>query len=177
MPGDHVLVVEDDAVASQLLARALRKHGYLVETAAGVQEALALCGHWPAQAAVIDLKLGSESGLKLLPALLRVRPGIRVLMLTGYASVATAVQAIKLGASDYLAKPIEVTQIIRVLSGNGLQALREIAPGRPSVRRLEWEYIHKVLAEHDGNISETARILGIQRRTLQRKLSRRPTRT
>ena len=90
-------------------------------------------------------------------------------MLTGYASIATAVQAIKLGASDYLAKPAEVTE--------GMRAARDGSPGRPSVRRLRWEYIHKVLLEHGGNISETARTLGIQRRTLQRKLAKRPTRT
>jgi two-component system response regulator RegA len=104
-------------------------------------------------------------------------PGIRILVLTGYASVTTAVQAIKMGATDYLAKPAAVSEILGVLTGEGTRPVRNPSVGRPSVRRFEWEYIQKVLAEHNGNISETARALGIQRRTLQRKLAKRPTKT
>jgi two-component system, response regulator RegA len=172
--GNRVLVVEDDATVAALLGRALRKHRYLVETAASVGQALELAGAWRPQAAIVDLRLNGESGLGLLPVLTRELPGIRIVVLTGYASIATAVQAIKLGASDYLTKPADVTDILAALSGERVRPAQEPPTDMPSIRRLEWEYIQKVLAENDGNVSETARVLGIQRRTLQRKLAKRP---
>lgn len=173
--GDRLLIVEDDPTAAGLLARALGKHGYLVETAASVREALEMSAVGPLQAAIVDLRLDKESGLELVPLLVGQHPGIRILVLTGYASVATAVQAIKMGASDYLAKPAGVTEILEALRGGRSHALRDRPLRRPSVRRLEWEYIQRVLADHEGNISKTARTLGMQRRTLQRKLAKRPS--
>jgi two-component system response regulator RegA len=173
----RTLLVEDDETAAGLLARALRRHGFDVQTTASLQAALRLTEHWQPQAAVVDLRLQQESGLSLIPVLVQQQPGIRILMLTGYASIATAVQAIKLGASDYLAKPAPILEIVAALRGRrtGSGSVQRIS--RPSIRRFEWEYIHQVLAEHDGNISETARALGMQRRTLQRKLAKRPTRS
>jgi two-component system response regulator RegA len=172
--GDHVLVVEDDATLAALLARALRGRRYLVETAASLQQALEIIGAWRPHAAIVDLRLGRESGLELIPLLVKKHAGIRILVLTGYASIATAVQAIKLGASDYLAKPADVKDVLAALTGDRALTPAAQASDTPSVRRLEWEHIQRVLAEHDGNISETARILGMQRRTLQRKLAKRP---
>ncbi len=175
--GDRLLIVEDDSTAAALLARALGKRGYLVETAASVRQALQASAAGLLQAAIVDLRLDRESGLELVPPLVGQHPGIRIVVLTGYASVATAVQAIKMGASDYLAKPVGVTEILEALKGSRLHALRNRPLERPSIRRLEWEYIQKVLADHEGNISKTARALGMQRRTLQRKLAKRPSKT
>ncbi len=175
--GDRLLIVEDDGTAAALLSRALGKHGYRVETAASVQQALDASAGGPLHAAIVDLRLDTESGLGLVPVLVSRHPGIRVLVLTGYASVTTAVQAIKMGASDYLAKPVEVAEILEALSGERRRTLASAPLERPSVRRLEWEYIQRVLAEHDGNVSKTARALGMQRRTLQRKLAKRPAKT
>lgn len=171
---DRVLIVEDDATAASLLARALRGRGYLAETAASVEQALAVSASAPLKAAIVDLRLDKDSGLRLVPELVSRHPGIRVLVLTGYASVATAVQAIKMGATDYLAKPAGVTEILRALGVDPLHPGGEAPLERPSFRRFEWEYIQRVLAEHDGNVSKTARILGMPRRTLQRKLAKRP---
>ncbi|HEX4025636.1 MAG TPA: response regulator [Steroidobacteraceae bacterium] len=172
----RVLIVEDDPTAAMLLARSLRRHAYDVETAASVQQALergALCNP---TAAIVDLRLGRESGLALVPLLVQQYPGIRILVLTGYASITTAVQAIKLGATDYLAKPAQLTEILSALRGSRPIELQPEL-NRPSPRRFEWEYIHQVLAEQGGNISATARALGVQRRTLQRKLAKKPARS
>ena len=174
---DRVLIVEDDATAASLLARALRGHGYIAEAAASVEEARAVSTSAPLQAAIVDLRLDRDSGLRLVPELVSRHPGIRILVLTGYASVATAVQAIKMGATDYLAKPADVTEILRALGSDRSRPEGGAPLERPSFRRFEWEYIQKVLAEHGGNISKTARVLGMPRRTLQRKLAKRPART
>jgi len=175
--GERVLIVEDDATAAMLLARALARHGYQVRTAASAAQALERGAGWEPQAATVDLRLGQDSGLGLVPQLLQRHPGIRVLVLTGYASIATAVRAIKLGAIDYLAKPVEVTEIVAALRGCRGGGDSESPPlNRPSPRRFEWEYIQQVLSEQQGNISATARALGMQRRTLQRKLAKRPVR-
>lgn len=174
-PERRLLIVEDDATAASLLARVLRKHDYLVETAASVNEALEVSSSGFLQAAIVDLRLGAESGLRLVPALVGNHPGIRLLILTGYASIATAVQAIKLGATDYLTKPVNVAEIIRALEEGDVRAMPEPPAARPSLRRLQWEYIQNVLIEHNGNISRAATALGVQRRTLQRKLAKRPT--
>ncbi|MGH8218112.1 MAG: response regulator transcription factor [Steroidobacteraceae bacterium] len=175
--GDRLLIVEDDVTAASLLARAMGRQGYLVETAASVQEALELSAAGALAAAIVDLRLERDSGLRLLPELVNSHPGIRVLVLTGYASITTAVQAIKMGATDYLAKPVGVSEILAALGCERMHAPDDPPLCRPSVRRFEWEYIQKILAEHAGNISKTARTLGMARRTLQRKLSKRPTRT
>jgi two-component system response regulator RegA len=175
----RVILIDDDAVFSAVLARALIARGFVVETAGDGARALELARATSPQFAVLDLKLGAESGLALIPDLLAAAPGVRILLLTGYASIATAVEAIKRGAHDYLAKPVDADQVAQALLGDGSDdGDEEGAPvlHTPPLRRLEWEHIQRVLAECEGNISEAARRLGLHRRTLQRKLAKRPVR-
>jgi two-component system response regulator RegA len=127
---------------------------------------------------VLDLNLNGSSGLALIPQLLAINADCRIVVLTGYASIATAVDAIKLGAVQYLAKPVEIEAILAAFETDDVPDLETAAPDEPlSVDRLEWEHIQRVLNENDGNISATARALKMHRRTLQRKLSKRPVRT
>lgn len=172
----HILVVDDDTLFAATLVQALRRRGYSVLSAANPAEALVAAQAEPPDAAVLDLKLAEESGLALVGPLKALRPDMRILLLTGYASIATAVEAIKLGATHYLPKPADADEILAALGREAGDA--DIPPpDEPmSVDRLEWEHIQKVLAEHDGNISATARALKMHRRTLQRKLAKRPVR-
>jgi len=175
-----LLIVDDDPTFSRVLARALASRGFEVLTADNATEARALARRHQPRYCVLDLKLGDENGLKLIPDLQALVPEIRVLLLTGYASIATAVEAIKRGAHDYLAKPVDADAVVRALldddGGAGDDELID-APDAPlPLRRLEWEHIQRVLTECDGNISETARRLGMHRRTLQRKLGKHPVR-
>jgi two-component system, response regulator RegA len=176
-----VLIVDDDERFAVTLAMALARRGYVTHVAHDAAAALATARSKEPYAAVVDLKLGADDGLMLTEALRRAHPTMRIIVLTGYASIATAVRAIKLGADDYLAKPVTASAVAAVLEreahaeppeDEGNSALEPMSP-----RRLEWEHIQRVLAEHDGNISETARALRMHRRTLQRKLAKRPTRS
>lgn len=174
--GQTLLLVEDDDVLRQVLTRALHGRGYNVMAANDLEQAKRLAELQPPDFGVVDLRLGNESGLELIEHLTRSYPDIRAVILTGYASIATAVEAIKLGAKHYLTKPVDADEIIAALyrdEGNaGISP-----PDRPcSVRRLEWEHIQQVLQQCEGNVSETARRLGMHRRTLQRKLRKRPVR-
>lgn len=173
----RVLLIDDDAVFSAVLARALTARGFTVDVANDGARALALVRERAPESAVLDLKLGSESGLALIPQLLAVNPDLHILLLTGYASIATAVEAIKRGAHDYLAKPVDADQVVQALLGTDSDDA-EAAPTlhTPALKRLEWEHIQRVLNECEGNISEAARRLGLHRRTLQRKLAKRPVR-
>jgi len=177
IPSEKILLVDDDDVFVRVLARALTARGFAVSTASDRAGALAAARGTRPEYAVLDLKLGEENGLALIPELLEVQPDLRILLLTGYASIATAVEAIKRGAYDYLAKPVDADQVVQALRGGG-RADDETTPAfaAPPLKRLEWEHIQRVLAECEGNISETARRLGLHRRTLQRKLSKRPVR-
>jgi two-component system response regulator RegA len=174
-----VLVVDDDERFAITLAAALARRGYVAHVAHDAAAALATAQTKDPGAAVVDLKLGADDGLALIEPLRRAHPRMRIVVLTGYASIATAVKAIKLGADDYLAKPVTAAAVAAVLErGARPSATHEVAasPLEPmSPRRLEWEHIQRVLAEHDGNISATARILHMHRRTLQRKLAKKPT--
>jgi two-component system response regulator RegA len=171
----NVVVIDDDAVFNAVLARALGARGFVAHSAADSEQALALVREQAPDFAVLDLKLGAHSGLALIPRLLAVRPQLRILLLTGYASIATAVEAIKRGAHDYLAKPVDADQVVQALLGDGGEmGEAPLEVHTPPLKRLEWEHIQRVLAECGGNISETARRLGLHRRTLQRKLSKRP---
>lgn len=174
--GWHILVVDDDPVFAQALARALRRRGHGVELAADAAAALKVVQSGPLDAVVLDLRLATESGLHLIGPMKAARPGLRILLLTGYASIATAVEAIKLGATHYLAKPAGVEEILVALGREAGDAGADLPEAPLSVDRLEWEHIQKVLAEHDGNLSATARALKMHRRTLQRKLAKRPVR-
>jgi len=176
----RVLIVDDDEVFARTLALALSRRGFCVATAAGAKAALALTEAGGFDTVVLDLRLGAESGLHLIEPLRERMPTARILLLTGYASIATAVAAIKLGAVQYLPKPASVDEILAALGDTDCAAggHADVEPvAEPlSVDRLEWEHIQKVLAQHEGNLSATARALKMHRRTLQRKLAKRPVR-
>ncbi|UPG86986.1 response regulator transcription factor [Luteibacter aegosomatis] len=179
--GRPLLIVDDDPTFARVLGRALTSRGFEVISADNADDARALTRRHQPRYCVLDLKLGDENGLRLIPELQSLVPDIRVLLLTGYASIATAVEAIKRGAHDYLAKPVDADAVVRaLLDGDGGPADADDpvdAPDAPlPLRRLEWEHIQRVLTECEGNISETARRLGMHRRTLQRKLSKHPVR-
>ena len=180
LSGRPLLLVDDDVTFVRVLARALGSRGFEVITATSFDEARALARRHHPRYCVLDLKLGEDNGLRLIPELHTLVPDIRVLLLTGYASIATAVEAIKRGAHDYLAKPVDADAVVRaLLDGDNDSDDNDLpdAPEQPlALRRLEWEHIQRVLTECDGNISETARRLGMHRRTLQRKLSKHPVR-
>ena len=176
-----LLLVDDDATFVRVLARALGSRGFEVISAGNFDEARALTRRHQPRYCVLDLKLGEENGLRLIPELHALVPDMRVLLLTGYASIATAVEAIKRGAHDYLAKPVDADAVVRaLLDGDSSDPDEHEPPDAPeaplALRRLEWEHIQRVLTECDGNISETARRLGMHRRTLQRKLGKHPVR-
>lgn len=178
MNKEHILLVEDDEVFSRVMSRALSHRGYEVSHAANEEEALALIKNTQFNYAILDLNLGGHTSLGLIAPLKLSNPSSRILILTGYASITTAVEAIKLGADNYLAKPADADEILSALLATDQSSSAEepdSAHLEPmSVRRLEWEHIQKVLNENDGNISETARQLKMHRRTLQRKLQKRP---
>lgn len=173
-----LLLVEDDEVFSRVMLRALQKRSYTVVQASSKSEAEAEIEALPLDFAILDLNLGGETSLDLIKPLLAANPSMRILVLTGYASIATAVEAIKLGAHNYLAKPADADEILSaLLSEESISdsPIGESGKMEPmSVRRLEWEHIQKVLKENDGNISATARQLKMHRRTLQRKLQKKP---
>jgi two-component system response regulator RegA len=171
-----VLVVDDDRRFAETLARALERRGWTARVAHDVDGALAAARKQSVGAAIVDLRLGEEDGLGLIEPLLAIGPRMRIVVLTGYASIATAVRAIKLGADDYLAKPVTASAVAdALLRGSKSSAASPSPAAEPmSPRRLEWEHIHRVLAEHAGNVSATARTLKMHRRTLQRKLAKRP---
>lgn len=170
------LLVDDDDAFLRVLSRALQRRGYSTRCAGTEAEALQLASGYHFERAVIDLKIDRDSGLSLIPALKHARPELDIVMLTGYSSIATAVEAVKLGATNYLCKPATTEEILAAFSQAEGNPDADIPAQRPSVDRLEWEHIQKVLAENNGNISATARALGMHRRTLQRKLNKRPVR-
>jgi len=172
-----LLLVDDDATFCAVLAEALARRGFAVRVAAAVEEGMALAGEESPEYAVVDLRMPGTTGLELVKRLHQLDPNTRIVMLTGYASVATAVEAIKLGAVHYLAKPADADEIVMAfgrIEGDAGVTVRD----RPlTIDRLEWEHIQKVLNECGGNISETARRLNMHRRTLQRKLAKRPVKS
>lgn len=169
-----LLIVDDDEVFLQVLGRTLQRQGFEVLSATTACAARQLAEQHRPDYALVDLKLGQDSGLDVIDALQQIVPGMVIVVLTGYASIATAVAAVKRGAANYLAKPVKADDIVRALAGQE-QLSEEPGDYSPmSVERLEWEHIQKVLSEHDGNISATARSLGMYRRTLQRKLAKKP---
>jgi two-component system response regulator RegA len=168
------LLVDDDALYLQTLQRSLQKRGLATSIATSVEEALRIAGGTqPLEFALVDLRLGTQSGLELIEPLRRTQPRIRIVLMTGYASVATAVEAIKRGADNYLLKPTTVDMILRTLCGQA-EVPPEPQPTMTPLSRLEWEHIHQALAETNGNVSAAARLLGMHRRSLQRKLAKRP---
>lgn len=172
----RLLLVDDDAVFVEILARALAKRGFEVETAREFQIALTIIEQRLHDFAVVDLKMPGGSGLALVERLKQRNPGMRIVVLTGFASVATAVEAIKLGAIHYLPKPADADEIVAAFGRDQGDTGAPVSSRPLSVERLEWEHIQKVLSENTGNVSATARALNMHRRTLQRKLGKKPSR-
>ncbi len=171
-----LLLVDDDPTFTRVMARALVRRGLRVNTASNAEEAMQLAQQERPDYAVLDLKMEGDSGLVLLPRLLELYPDLKVAILTGYSSIATAVEAIKRGACNYLCKPADADDVLTALLSEQADP-DTLVPEHPmSVDRLQWEHIQRVLAEHEGNISATARALGMHRRTLQRRLQKRPVR-
>ena len=167
-----LLLVDDDQVWLQRLAVAMERRGFAVITASSVQDAIALAREHAPDYAVIDLRLEDGSGLDVVGVLRGVRPNGRIIMLTGYGNIATAVAAVKLGAVDYLSKPVDADAIeAALLAGDGENPA---PPERPmSADRVRWEHIQRVYELCNRNVSETARQLNMHRRTLQRILAKR----
>ena len=172
--GPSLLLVDDDAVFRERLARAFRERGYDVRTAGSAEEALRTAGHDTPELAVVDLRMPGKSGLELVRDLVALDPSTKIVVLTGYGSIATAVDAIKLGAAHYLAKPADADDLIAAFERTDAPPLAATATdyAAPTLARAEWEHINRVLSDCGGNISEAARRLGVHRRSLQRKLSR-----
>lgn len=165
------LLIDDDAVYARVLQRSLQRRGLQVRIAHDAAEALALVAAEAPDFALVDLKIGASSGLDLIAPLRAARADMQIVLVTGYASVATAVEAIKRGADNYLPKPVTAEALLRALQDE--PAVDEVDTMTP-LSRLEWEHIQQALHECGGNISAAARLLGMHRRSLQRKLAKRP---
>jgi two-component system, response regulator RegA len=174
MPASRqLLIVEDDDAFARTLARSFERRGYQVLVTSGPDDAAALLEQHTPGYAVVDLKLkGNTSGLACVQMLHQRDPGMLIVVLTGFASIATAVEAVKLGACQYLAKPSNTDDIEAAFGHVAGAAEVEVTNRSTSIKTLEWERIHATLAETDFNISETARRLGMHRRTLARKLEK-----
>jgi two-component system response regulator RegA len=169
----RLLLIDDDQNFLYMLARVLTRRGFTVVTAATAEEAQRQLTVAVPDCAVVDMKLEQASGLELIAPLRAASERMRIVVLTGYASIATTVEAIKRGADNYLAKPLELEALLAALADGPATGAVEAAEPM-SLRRLQWEHIQRVLDEHDGNISAAARTLGMHRRTLQRKLGKKP---
>jgi two-component system response regulator RegA len=174
-----MLIVDDDRPFREALAAAFVRRGYEVRAVANADEALALCAEWMPERAVVDMRMPGASGLDLLRALKRIDPNTEVVLLTGYGSIPSAVEAVRAGASNYLTKPAEPDEIEAAFKGDVRDEREARADGSPvaetpSLDRANWEHIQRVLSDCGGNISEAARRLGLHRRTLQRKLHKIP---
>jgi two-component system response regulator RegA len=170
----NLLLVDDDEVFCSVLEKAMIKRGFNVTCAHSVPHALECTKTFSPEYAIIDLKLPGPSGLVLVEKLKELDSGTRIIMLTGYASITTAVEAIKLGAVHYLAKPVDADEIMMSFERIVGDHSAKIKTHALSVGQYEWEYIQRVLLENDGNVSVTAKKLKMHRRTLQRKLYKSP---
>jgi len=175
-----VLIVEDDAVLCARLARAFRERGYEAREAADYEAALAAARDDVPEFLVVDLRMpGGRTGIDVIRDVKALDPATVAVVLTGYGSIATALEAMRAGASDYLTKPADVDQIVAALT----RAASDEEPGAPapaaanvpSLARVEWEHINRVLSDCGGNVSKAARLLGLHRRSLQRKLAKYPS--
>jgi two-component system response regulator RegA len=167
-----LLIVDDDAPMCQRLARAMEKRGFVVATAESVAAGTEAAAHRPPAFAVVDLRLADGSGLDVVQAVRRARPSARIVVLTGYGNIATAVAAVKAGALDYLPKPADADAVEAALLARGDAALPPPPSDPMSADRVRWEHIQRVFEQCDRNVSETARRLKMHRRTLQRILSK-----
>ena len=171
------LIVDDDGAFRARLCRAFELRGWEAREAAGASEALSAARELGPDLAVVDLRMPGDSGLDVVRGLRNLDATTFILMLTGYGSIATALEAVRCGANHYLNKPVDVDQIISVYRNAGLPSVEAKPPAAvPSLGRVEWEHIQRVLADCGGNVSQAAKLLGIHRRSLQRKLSKYPPR-
>lgn len=166
----RLLLVDDDASFRDRLAVSMARRGFECATAGDGATALALADSFRPADILMDLRIGAENGLHLIPRLRAALPEAHIVVLTGYGSIATAMEAVHCGASDYLTKPADADQIEAAFLG--MRTVPELAV--PSLDRVEWEHLQRVLADCGGNVSQAARVLGIDRRSLQRKMSRFP---
>jgi len=166
----RLLIVDDDSAYRERLVLAMSRRGYQVRHAASVAEALPIAEEFAPQAFVIDLKMPGENGMTLAAEARRRWPDARIVILTGYGSITTAMESGRLGAADYLAKPADADQIQAALEGR--KASEDLAT--PTLGRVEWEHLHRVLADCGNNVTRAAQRLGIDRRSLQRKLAKYP---
>lgn len=176
LPPTTFLIVDDDRVLRDRLARAFRDRGHEVETAGGLTEAQEVAARFRPRRAVVDLRMPDGSGLELVRTLRALDDGIEIVVLTGYGSIATAIDAIRLGATYYLHKPADADDILTAFTRGAAPPLvsSEVEGATPSLARAEWEHINRVLADCGGNVSAAARRLGLHRRSLQRKLQKYP---
>lgn len=170
-----VLLVDDDVVFVETLGRALARRGYAVTVCVSTEEARRSIRENAPCNAVVDLRLPDGSGLSLVGLIKERNPNAVIVVLTGFGSIASAVEAVKLGAANYLCKPVDADAVVVALSGSAQEERTVDSSKQPlTVMRLEWEHINRVLGENGGNISATARALNMHRRTLQRKLLKHP---
>lgn len=172
----QLLLVDDDETLCSVLSQALEKRGFMVNVAHSINAALAILDGNAPEYAVIDLKMPDGSGLALVAELKSLDPHTKIVVFTGHSSIVTAVEAIKLGAIYYLSKPADADDIMAAFQRDEGNVNVLIDDKPPSVERLEWDHINHILMANNGNISATARALGMHRRTLQRKLFKRPPR-
>lgn len=177
-PFHPILIVDDDQVFRTRLVRAMEDRGLRAHGASNSSEAVRLMREIKPVRAIVDLRMAEESGLHVVQQLKAMDPALIVIVLTGYGSIATAKEAIRVGAHDYLTKPADADQILAAFeSADAAPGERSPAPdSAPSLAQVEWEHIQRILTDCDGNVSQAARVLGIHRRSLQRKLSKNPPR-
>lgn len=172
----NIIIIDDDQTYREVLSRSLSGLNCNTQQFSDPQAAMHAIKDTSKVIVLLDLKLESDSGLRWIESIRHNNPECRIILLTGYASISTAVESIKLGADDYLAKPITAREILNHLQNKQPDADVPISEKPMSVERLEWEHIQKVLLDNEGNISASARALGMHRRTLQRKLAKKPVR-
>jgi len=173
----QLLLVEDDTIFANTLMRRLTKHGFNCVHVDSNSEALLACHRHKPEYILLDMKLAQETTLSIITPLRKLIPHCRIILLTGFASIATAVDAIKLGADDYLSKPLDTQTLLAALNESKASTITtdtEIDGETLSTEQVEWQHIQQVLKANDGNVSATARQLSMHRRTLQRKLQKKP---
>ena len=179
-PKPSILLVDDDERLRSRMARAFEERGYEAQQAEGYDGAITIAEVESTEYAVVDLRMPGKSGLEVVRALHQIDVATKIVVLTGYGSIATALEAVRLGATHYLTKPADVDEVIASFDRGGAQAMGEArsteseTPQTPSLARVEWEHIQRVLTDCGGNITKAAEKLGIHRRSLQRKLSKFP---
>lgn len=174
MTSEKFIIVDDDLTFAQIMQRAMVRRGFHTDIFTSFDAAINAVRNGRYTKAIIDLKIAQDSGLSLIKQIKIINPSIEIIMLTGYSSIPTAVEAIKLGALNYLCKPVDIDEILQTFSMSANEDEIMLPKNPTSLDRLEWEHIQKTLQDNDGNISATARVLGMHRRTLQRKLQKRP---